>query len=137
MPLNNVLFSLAATNLQLRQILTDLTANDAVYTRSHQSEWIAMTMMLSELEQCACACALPGPRQSCPWQCWPRTLAGIAACARLLTARSVTATHKFFSVDFQIFSKLTVSDVFQIQDSDFHTHTWGGTEPTKPISLCF
>ena len=25
MPLNNVLFSLAATNLQLRQILTDLT----------------------------------------------------------------------------------------------------------------
>ena len=65
MPLNAqfVQFGGEIGNLQLRQILTDLTANDAVYTRSHQSEWIAMTMMLSELEQCACACALPGPRQ--------------------------------------------------------------------------
>ena len=56
--------------------------------------------------------------------------------ARLLTARSplaISATHKFFSVDFQIFSRETVSDVFQIQ---IFTHTLGGgTEPTNPISL--
>ena len=86
-----------------------------------------MRDLADELEQCASACASV-------------TLAkGIAACARLLTARSsFTATHKFFSVDFQIFSKMTVSDVFQILEFFEHTHLGEGqSRPFLSLSLFF
>ena len=83
-----------------------------------------MRDLADELEQCASACASV-------------TLAkGIAACARLLTARSsFTATHKFFSVDFQIFSKMTVSDVFQILEFFEHTHL--GEGQSRPFLSLF
>ena len=53
---------------------------------------------------------------------------------RALADRSlaITATHKFFSVDFQIFSKMTVSDVFQIQ---IFTHTLGEGQSRPILSL--
>ena len=70
---------------------------------------------MSELERGLCARASRSPLDPGP------PLAGIAACALavLLTHGPLIHcgdTHKsfYFSVDFQIFSRVTVSDVFQI-----------------------
>ena len=103
-----------------------------IYTRSHQSEWMMMMSERVRAVRVRVRAARTSPVQSLAAK--PASDPGGDRGVRALADRSlaITATHKFFSVDFQIFSKMTVSDVFQIQIFT-HTHTWGGTEPTNPI----
>ena len=96
-----------------------------IYTRSHQSEWMMMMSERVRAVRVRVRAARTSPVQSLAAK--PASDPGGDRGVRALADRSlaITATHKFFSVDFQIFSKMTVSDVFQIQ---IFTHTHLGRD---------